>query len=671
MEYPLQYPLDGLKLSGPALAVMKSQSNRLPSSEIQDGTISSMQDQKSSCTELGDTSCPSENDVTTTENITVMTTNNEGGRKYDKQYFCLYCSKPQYKLPRHLETHHKEEKEVAVYLAETDKGLREQMLLKIRNLGNHRHNTSVIRSKRGELVVAYRPPSNTTSPVEWRDYVPCEHCYAYFLSWDLWKHVRKCVLAPEGKPRHARVVQNSRLLLPAPKGTSVGLNSVLISLKNDDISRIVKSDHLIKQFGEKLYLKNGHDCEMYSYIRTKLRELGRLVVQLRKSSGQTSASLQDFINPLMFRSVLLAAKEVAGFSDTSHKFRIPALALKLGHSLKKCGQLVKRNALEAGDAALLDQATRFCDLCQMEWTEEVSCHALRTLDDNKRNKVKLLPLTRDVSLLTKHLKNTSTDAFNNLSSNSCSTSDWSALAETALTQIILFNRRRQGEVSKMKLRDFEGKHFSQQPDIMEFLTPLEQKLSSVLKRIEVVGKRSRTVPILLTPEVEKWLNLLVSTREQVGVHPHNIFMFACPNYGSLGHIRGSVCFKKASEKCGATYPNILRSTKLRKQIGTMSQIMNLRDNELDVLADFLGHDIRVHREFYRLPQETMQVAKVSKLLLAMESGQIKEQSGLNLDTMDLQLEEGMYFINKYDKIHSLFLGEGVLGCHCTNVFSLG
>jgi hypothetical protein len=39
----------------------------------------------------------------------------------------------------------------------------------------------------------------------------------------------------------------------------------------------------------------------------------------------------------------------------------------------------------------------------------------------------------------------------------------------------------------------------------------------------------------------------------------------------------------------------------------MAQMLNLKENELDVLAGFLGHDIRIHREFYQLPEDTTQV----------------------------------------------------------------
>lgn len=59
-------------------------------------------------------------------------------------------------------------------------------------------------------------------------------------------------------------------------------------------------------------------------------------------------------------------------------------------------------------------------------------------------------------------------------------------------------------------------------------------------------------------------------------------------------------------------------------MATLLQILNLKNNELDQVSDFLGHDIRVHREYYRLPEATIQLAKISKLLMAMEKGRLPD-----------------------------------------------
>jgi len=67
----------------------------------------------------------------------------------------------------------------------------------------------------------------------------------------------------------------------------------------------------------------------------------------------------------------------------------------------------------------------------------------------------------------------------------------------------------------------------------------------------------------------------------------------------------------------------------------MSKILNLDENEADQLADFLGHDIRIHRQYYRLPEETLQLAKISKVLMAMEKGTLSDYKGKKLDDIEI------------------------------------
>lgn len=89
----------------------------------------------------------------------------------------------------------------------------------------------------------------------------------------------------------------------------------------------------------------------------------------------------------------------------------------------------------------------------------------------------------------------------------------------------------------------------------------------------------------------------------------NLYLFARPGFDT--RLRGSVCIHELAKNCGAQRPEALSSTKLRRQLATLSRVLNLNDTEQDLLADFLGHDIRVHRKFYRLPEGTLQLAKIS------------------------------------------------------------
>lgn len=60
-------------------------------------------------------------------------------------------------------------------------------------------------------------------------------------------------------------------------------------------------------------------------------------------------------------------------------------------------------------------------------------------------------------------------------------------------------------------------------------------------------------------------------------------------------------------------------------------------NELEWLANHMGHTLSVHRKYYRLQEQTLELAKVSKLLIAADCGIIHRYAGKTLD--DITLEE--------------------------------
>ncbi|XP_026099805.1 uncharacterized protein LOC113070616 [Carassius auratus] len=203
---------------------------------------------------------------------------------------------------------------------------------------------------------------------------------------------------------------------------------------------------------------------------------------------------------------------------------------------------------------------------------------------------------------------------------------------------MLFNRRREGEVSQMPLSAYISSNQSDaHPDISMALTDLENKLCQYFKRVEIRGKRGRKVPVLLTPSMQESISLLLENRNTCGIPNENPFLFARPY--AMTFFRGSDCIREFAVACSAKNPQTLTSTKLRKQIGTLSEVLNLSNTELDQLADFLGHDIRVHRQFYRLPEGTLQLAKISKILLALEKGRLADFKGRNLNEINIDPEE--------------------------------
>lgn len=71
----------------------------------------------------------------------------------------------------------------------------------------------------------------------------------------------------------------------------------------------------------------------------------------------------------------------------------------------------------------------------------------------------------------------------------------------------------------------------------------------------------------------------------------NPYLFARP--GVFTNIRGCDCLRKYAEQSKIENPELLRSTKSRKQVATLCQLLDLMDQELEQVARFMGHDIRL------------------------------------------------------------------------------
>lgn len=548
--------------------------------------------------------------------------------------YCYICGKPQTKITRHLKTHKTHAEIVKVLSLPEDSMERKTLMEKLRNKGNFQHNMAVLHSGKGSIKVKRKPK---TQPVPGK-FLHCMHCQGMFLRKDLWRHVRKCPCKPESEGE-TRVsgrtrVQNlcSSMQTTSHLEVSSGVWKLLGVMKMDEVSSIVRNDLCIIQYAQSLYNRHGQDPTKHEYMRQKLREVGRLLLCLR--TDFSVYSLEDAVKPCNFQRVVQAVKKVSGYDEDRNTYQTPSLALKLGHILQKICDIIHCRALMAEDGELAKSTDIFKKLHKTKWAELVSHGALNTLSDSKYNKPSTLPFTEDVQILHRHLEKSAKMAFFKLKEGT-TLQNYSQLANVTLAQIIVFNRRRSGEVSRMHLKSFNERDKTKlHEDVAMGLSKIEQRLCNYFSRVEIMGKRGRKVAVLLTPSMVNALSLLVSKRAESGVCTENVFLFARPK--SMSHYRGQDSLRIHASQCGAKHPEYLRSTQLRKHVATLSQVLNLKHNELDQVADFLGHDIRVHRDFYRLPVPTTQLAKISKLLMTMEKGQLSNMQGKSLDEIEIE-----------------------------------
>ncbi|KAL0193151.1 hypothetical protein M9458_011447, partial [Cirrhinus mrigala] len=337
--------------------------------------------------------------------------------------------------------------------------------------------------------------------------------------------------------------------------------------------------------------------------------------------------MEDCVNPKKYMETVKAVKYTCGYE--SDKFMIPSLAKKLGSSLVKVSKFLKAQGLISNDKQLVKNASEFQDVHQEKWNEMILATALRNIREAKCNVPTLIPFTEDVQKMHTFI-NQVQDNWYKLLSESPSAKAWMELAKVCLAQIVLFNRHRGGEVASMHLSAYLSRDTSDPHEDVDWaLSEVEKNLCRHFSRIIIRGKHGRLVPILLTPKMLCALELLVKQRELCGVIKDNVYMFARPE--AMTHFRGSDCLRGFAKACGAKCPKSLTSTRVRKHIAILSTLLNMTDTEMDQLANFLGHNIKIHREFCRLPEKTLHLAKICKVLMALEQGRLAEFYGKNLD----------------------------------------
>ena len=411
-------------------------------------------------------------------------TSRDKKRVYDKRQACYYCGTLFSKIARHYELKHHSEREVAIALS-FNKGSpeRKRHLEKLRLLGNYHHNLTVLETGKGELIVMRRP-SSTSEKSSPEDFLPYPSCCGFLKRQDLWKHAKSCKFKPQDikdVPKYQKVQQNAKFMLfpSICNGSSSILSKLLATMKSDEISLIARNDGLIKDVGEMLLEKHGE--KQNNLVSQKMRELARLVMQLRETELRPDAQLSDFIKPEKFDVVVSAVRNISNFhfKEGVQNVATPSLSLKLGHSLKKCVYILRGQALRRKDKDMQENADNFEKLLESEWSHRVSHHSLSALSTSKFNKVQLLPLADDLEKLRKYVLLKMSSSVQLLEEKP-KLEAWSDLAQATLARLVMFNKRRGGEASKMLLESYLNRPDwtkVNSPEIMSALSSFEKELS--------------------------------------------------------------------------------------------------------------------------------------------------------------------------------------------------
>nr|XP_023019945.1 uncharacterized protein LOC111508612 [Leptinotarsa decemlineata] len=566
-------------------------------------------------------------------------------RIYDKTHCCYICHQKCLKMARHLELKHQNELAVAqIFVKEKKSSERRKSFLELIRVGDFYHNMEVLSSKTGQLILCRRPSAICGRLLSYNDFGPCPYCLGFMNKSLLTRYVKACTSHRSENPntkKSVRVASNALVNSMLFNGDSKFRSFILDTLCHDEISEICKTDNVILGVGMQLFEK--HSNSQKELIKQSMRQLARLLQVIRESDSEfANKKLEYFIDLTYFdievNSVKTSCK--ANFSSSEKmEYDIPSLALKIGHNLRKSVGFLRGQALRAGEFQEDKKLSSFLQLLDLEWEVRISSNALSTLTKRKINSSSLLPLTQDLLKLNEHIMKEIEIFKVLLQNNSCETTAWLRLAQLTLTRIILFNKRRAGEMSRMTIKQYSScPDWSKEStvELQDSLTSFEKELANSMKLIQIPGKRGRTVPVLLREEMVSSINLLISTRMSAGINSSNSYIFARSHKDSMSYIRGPDALRLIVENAGLSSPKSITSTKLRKYTATVCQVFNLQEREVDWLARHMGHDVRVHRDFYRLHESAVELTKISRILMAIDSGEVSKFKGQSLDGINLQ-----------------------------------
>lgn len=549
-------------------------------------------------------------------------------RKWDKRDYCFFCEVDVLKFSRHLLRHHTSEMEVQQILALKVGDKRRKILFnKLRNEGNF------LKSTAEDNVIPVRK-TTSNEPQNLSTYLPCKFCKGFYKKTSLFRHVKVCPQNTDGRSKRTNAQADGQSLLATCSQDDFLRREIFPSLRADRISLAAKTDKLICAVARR-YLKSHRDKQFRVVASRKMRQLGALLIELR--AELKIKSLFDVLSPKNFDALVHCTKKISKYNADTQTYGAPSLAANMGTLIKECIDAAYSLSLKSGISRdKLDEFKILKDLIITEWKYEVATIANNNLQQNKWNKPSLIPLAQDLALIKSYLTIEAKKNVSALEKDGNNQKSFKTLQEIIYVQLLLLNRRRVGELQRMTLVAYTSNIMNKTPSEFDSCVSESEKiLMNSFKRVVIRGKRGRGVPVLFTEQMTNNTNLLIRLRDNF-VNKENLYLFA--NINSTTSINGAGAVHKHVRLAGVQNAAAITSTKLRKHLATMSQIIDLSPQDLEQLASFMGHTSAIHMNFYRLPDDIYQTAKVSKLLLLSEKGQAAKFKGKRLDEIDINLE---------------------------------
>ena len=267
----------------------------------------------------------------------------------------------------------------------------------------------------------------------------------------------------------------------------------------------------------------------------KMRELARLLIKIRKRAPGVR-KLLEALQPQNYDLIVEATKSASRYNEEKECFESPTYAIRICKSLKDCCSITVTYALKNKDIYSIVSSTEseaklrtMIQLIESNWFFDVGGQAANNLNIKKSNKVTIIPFASDLKTFQQYLGRKSSDAATKLDLDPNDEDAYKVLLETVFCRVLLLNRRRPGELQRLKISAYvDGDSRQNYEEFSDAVSPAEKNLMKKFKRIVIRGKRGRGVPVLFSEDIQQHISLLLSTRPNFFGNVVNHYLFAKP-----------------------------------------------------------------------------------------------------------------------------------------------
>lgn len=536
-----------------------------------------------------------------------------------KKYPCFFCGKLVVKIARHLEEVHKNEESVKEFSVLKPKSKQRQQIIKVlRNKGVNNYNKN---SDSKVMITARRQRADKS-----RDgfaYISCENCEGTYLKSNIRHH--KCVAVdPKNEKKIiSRVVEGVKIECRMSEKVSQLLRTKVIHYMKDDVVTATAV------YDESIVLYGNFLCDKYqiSQLKRMVSARMKLLARVLLKSREYDPEITDFESLLHTKKYPVLEKAIyfiSGYDEMKKNFEHPANVTFLATYVRQLSETVKvHHTIEQHD----DQV-RQIELFLSVFNQLYNAKSAKLVEEqNARNKRlkqdEELPLSEDIQKLLKFLKNTANKNVQKLQTEFDKVA-FKQLVEVTAVHIEVFSKKRSGEIQKINIEDVENPRMIECPEV-DLKTRKEAKVE--MAHFVVRGKKNRTVSVIIRNEVLDWIKVILKHRSTAGVPENNRYLFGLPHPTETEHLV-DICkaVSKFAKQCGAQKPELLGGTKLRKQFATQCRQLNLRDDQVQDLANFMGHHKDIHLAHYRKDGANAELQNFAPVLLQLERGKLASVS---------------------------------------------